>query len=109
MESVFHISNCAVNDQVKYATCTLLGGALTWWNSHVRTVGHDVAYEMSWKTLMKMMTENYYLRSEIEKLETELMVLDESDKVEMYTDGLLDNIQGSVMASKAKYLKKQLS
>ncbi|GKB79111.1 putative reverse transcriptase domain-containing protein, partial [Tanacetum coccineum] len=31
MESVFHISNCAVRNQVKYATCTLLGNALTWW------------------------------------------------------------------------------
>ncbi|GJZ41591.1 putative reverse transcriptase domain-containing protein [Tanacetum coccineum] len=30
MESVFHISNCAVGNQVKYATCTLLGNALTW-------------------------------------------------------------------------------
>ncbi|GJX19563.1 hypothetical protein Tco_0222240, partial [Tanacetum coccineum] len=72
MESVFHISNCVVEGQVKYATCTLLGGALTWWNSHVRTVGHDAAYEMPWKTLMKMMTENYCLRSEIKKLEIEL-------------------------------------
>ncbi|GJR25724.1 reverse transcriptase domain-containing protein [Tanacetum coccineum] len=33
MESVFHISNCDVEGQVKYATCTLLNGALTWWNS----------------------------------------------------------------------------
>ncbi|GJY22774.1 hypothetical protein Tco_0396432 [Tanacetum coccineum] len=46
MESVFHISNCAVRNQVKYVTCTLLGNALTWWNSHVKTVGHDDAYGM---------------------------------------------------------------
>ncbi|GJY10774.1 hypothetical protein Tco_0378959 [Tanacetum coccineum] len=46
MKSVFHISNCAVECQVKYVICTLLGSALTWWNSHVRTVGHDAAYEM---------------------------------------------------------------
>ncbi|GJS44144.1 reverse transcriptase domain-containing protein [Tanacetum coccineum] len=37
MESVFHISNCTVGNQVKYATCTLLVNALTWWNSHVKT------------------------------------------------------------------------
>nr|GEV61799.1 hypothetical protein [Tanacetum cinerariifolium] len=37
MESVFHISSCAVNNQVKFATCTMLGAALTWWNGHVRT------------------------------------------------------------------------
>ncbi|GJX12044.1 hypothetical protein Tco_0201903 [Tanacetum coccineum] len=30
MESVFHISNCAVENQVKFATCTFLGNALTW-------------------------------------------------------------------------------
>ncbi|GJU22528.1 reverse transcriptase domain-containing protein [Tanacetum coccineum] len=72
MESLFHISNCAVECQVKYATCTLLGGALTWWNSHVRTVGHDAAYEMSWKSLMKMMTKAYCPRNEIQKLDNEL-------------------------------------
>nr|GFA97908.1 hypothetical protein [Tanacetum cinerariifolium] len=30
MESVFHISGCAVDNQVKFATCTLLGAALTY-------------------------------------------------------------------------------
>nr|GEU41249.1 putative reverse transcriptase domain-containing protein [Tanacetum cinerariifolium] len=39
MESVFHISGCAIDNQVKFATCTLLGAALTWWNDHVRTLG----------------------------------------------------------------------
>ncbi|GKB92641.1 hypothetical protein Tco_0964913 [Tanacetum coccineum] len=37
MESVFHISNCTVACQIKFATCTLQGEALTWWNSHVKT------------------------------------------------------------------------
>ncbi|GKB45345.1 hypothetical protein Tco_0896098, partial [Tanacetum coccineum] len=46
MESVFYIRNCTVGCQMKFATCTLLGSALTWWNSHVRTVGHDDAYGM---------------------------------------------------------------
>nr|GEW92405.1 putative reverse transcriptase domain-containing protein [Tanacetum cinerariifolium] len=34
MESVFHISGFALDNQVKFATCTLLGVALTWWNGH---------------------------------------------------------------------------
>ncbi|GJW55880.1 putative reverse transcriptase domain-containing protein [Tanacetum coccineum] len=34
----------AVENQVKFATCTLHGIALTWWNTHVKTVGHDAAY-----------------------------------------------------------------
>ncbi|GJR36312.1 putative reverse transcriptase domain-containing protein [Tanacetum coccineum] len=41
METVFHISNCPERYQVKYATCTLLDSALTWWNSHKRTIGTD--------------------------------------------------------------------
>nr|GEZ75036.1 hypothetical protein [Tanacetum cinerariifolium] len=45
MESVFHISNCAAENQVKFATCTLHSVALTWWNTHVQTVGHEAAYE----------------------------------------------------------------
>ncbi|GKA08615.1 putative reverse transcriptase domain-containing protein [Tanacetum coccineum] len=32
METVFHISNCPEKSQVKYATCTLLDGALLGWN-----------------------------------------------------------------------------
>ncbi|GJR36801.1 hypothetical protein Tco_1212485 [Tanacetum coccineum] len=30
METVFHISNCSVENQIKFSTCTLLAGALTW-------------------------------------------------------------------------------
>ncbi|GJV89521.1 hypothetical protein Tco_1533459 [Tanacetum coccineum] len=60
MEFVFHISNCTVVCHIKFATCTLLGSALTWWNSHIKTVGHDAAYEMPWKTLKKMMTAKYF-------------------------------------------------
>ncbi|GJX22466.1 putative reverse transcriptase domain-containing protein [Tanacetum coccineum] len=44
MESVFHIRNYTVENQVKFATCTLYLVALTWWNTHVMTVGHDAAY-----------------------------------------------------------------
>nr|GEZ04652.1 hypothetical protein [Tanacetum cinerariifolium] len=45
METVFRISNCSVENQIKFSTCTLLGSALIWWNSHVITVGPDVAPE----------------------------------------------------------------
>ncbi|GJY30546.1 hypothetical protein Tco_0414041 [Tanacetum coccineum] len=47
IELVFHISGCAINNQVKFATCTLLGAALTWWNGHMRTLGYDAAYAMT--------------------------------------------------------------
>ncbi|GKE70623.1 putative reverse transcriptase domain-containing protein [Tanacetum coccineum] len=72
MVSVFHISNYTVENQVKFATCTLHSVALTWWNTHVKIVGHDAAYDMPWKTLMKMMTDKYCPRNEIKKLEIEI-------------------------------------
>nr|GEZ61463.1 putative reverse transcriptase domain-containing protein [Tanacetum cinerariifolium] len=46
METVFRIRNCLAENQVKFATCTLLAGSLTWWNSYVRIVGTDAAYRM---------------------------------------------------------------
>ncbi|GKF62598.1 hypothetical protein Tco_0182652 [Tanacetum coccineum] len=55
-----------------FATCTLHSVALTWWNTHVKTVGHDTAYDMLWKTLIKMMIDKYCPRNEIKKLEMEI-------------------------------------
>ncbi|GJX42037.1 putative reverse transcriptase domain-containing protein [Tanacetum coccineum] len=125
METVFNISNCPPKYQVKYATCTLQDSALTWWNSHKRTIGVDAAYAMKWDGLMKLMTEVYCPRNEIQKMETELwnltvkgndlttytqmfqeltllctrMVPDEEDRVERFIGGLPDNIQGNVIAA----------
>ncbi|GKA78010.1 hypothetical protein Tco_0784547 [Tanacetum coccineum] len=65
METMFLISNCPQKYQVKYASCALQNGALTWWNSHKRIVGTDVAYAMSWKALMKLMIEVYCPKNEI--------------------------------------------
>nr|GFC89520.1 hypothetical protein [Tanacetum cinerariifolium] len=44
-------------------------------NSGTGTVGHEAAYGMSWKTLMKMMMDKYFPRNEIRKLEMELWEL----------------------------------
>nr|GFC67661.1 hypothetical protein [Tanacetum cinerariifolium] len=72
MESLFYISGCAIDNQVKFATCTLLGAALTWWNGHVRTLGHDAAYAMTWGTLKKKLMDKYCPKGEIKKLEIKL-------------------------------------
>ncbi|GJY44868.1 putative reverse transcriptase domain-containing protein, partial [Tanacetum coccineum] len=90
METVFHISNCPEKYQVKYATCTLLNSALTWWNSHKRTVGTEAAFAMSWRELMKLMAE---------------MVLEEEDRVEKFNGDLPDNIQGNVIAAEPTRLQ----
>ncbi|GJW66546.1 putative reverse transcriptase domain-containing protein [Tanacetum coccineum] len=73
METVFNISNCPSKYQVKYATCTLQDSALTWWNSHKRTIGVEAAYTMNWVELMKLMTEVYCPKNEIPEDETELL------------------------------------
>ncbi|GJS02328.1 putative reverse transcriptase domain-containing protein [Tanacetum coccineum] len=80
METMFSISNYSVENQIKFSTCTLLAGALTWWNSHVRTIGHDVAYEMTWIDQKKNMTDKYFPRVEIKKLEAELWNLKVKEK-----------------------------
>nr|GEZ45690.1 reverse transcriptase domain-containing protein [Tanacetum cinerariifolium] len=59
MVLVFHISGCSIDNQVKFTTCTLLGAALTCWNGHMRTLGHDAAYAMTWGTLKKKLTDKY--------------------------------------------------
>ncbi|GKA71987.1 reverse transcriptase domain-containing protein [Tanacetum coccineum] len=131
MKIVFLISNYTVENQIKFATCTLLGSDLKWWNSHFRTVGHDVTYAMTWTNLKKMMTEKYCPRGEIKKLEVEKwnlkvkgtdvvsynqhfqelalmcvrMFPEESDKIEKYVGGLPDMIHESVMASKPKTMQ----
>ncbi|GKE60875.1 reverse transcriptase domain-containing protein [Tanacetum coccineum] len=118
MESVYSISNCTVACQVKFATCTLQGNALTWWNSHVKTTTPEAAHAMPWRTLKKMMTNKYCPRGKIKKLEFEMwnlkvkgtdvvtysqrfqemalmcdrMFPKEIDKVEKYVGGLPDTI-----------------
>ncbi|GJV70851.1 putative reverse transcriptase domain-containing protein [Tanacetum coccineum] len=134
METVFRISNCTVENQVKFATCTLMGTALTWWNSHARTVTNDVAYAMTWSDLKKKMTTKYCPRNEIKKIETELwnlkvqgtdvvaynqrfqelallsdrMFPEEADKIERYVGGMPDPIYSSVVASKPKTMQEAI-
>ncbi|GKD29784.1 hypothetical protein Tco_1240562 [Tanacetum coccineum] len=105
MENVFRIRNCYVENQIKFSTFTLLGSALTWWNSYVKTVGHDVAYAMTWTNLKKKMTDMYYPRGEELALMCARMFPEESDKIEKYVSGLPDMIHGSIMASKPKTMQ----
>nr|GEU80554.1 putative reverse transcriptase domain-containing protein [Tanacetum cinerariifolium] len=111
MESVFQISGYVVENQVKFATCTLLDAALTWWNSQIRFLGPD-AYSMTWEVLKKKMTDKYCPQGEIKKLEIELwnlkFVADETEKIDKYVSGLPDNIYRSVKASKPKTLDETI-
>nr|GEY96368.1 putative reverse transcriptase domain-containing protein [Tanacetum cinerariifolium] len=106
METVFHISNCFGENQIKFSTCSLLGSTLTWWNSHVTTVGPDAAYEMTWIDMKKNMTDKYCPRGKMKKLKSKLWNLREEDKIKRYVDGLPDVIHGSVVASRPKTMQE---
>ncbi|GJU29302.1 putative reverse transcriptase domain-containing protein [Tanacetum coccineum] len=43
MESVQDMSGCSINQKVKYTAGSLVGKALTWWNSQIRTLSQEVA------------------------------------------------------------------
>ncbi|GKE56131.1 putative reverse transcriptase domain-containing protein [Tanacetum coccineum] len=91
MESVFHINNCAVENQVKFATCTFVGNALTWWNSHMKAVTQDVkGTDIT----------SYTLRFQELALICGCMFPEESDEVEKYVGGLPDMIQGHQQQNK---------
>ncbi|GKD75112.1 putative reverse transcriptase domain-containing protein, partial [Tanacetum coccineum] len=98
------------------------------------TVGHDVAYAMTWTDLKKKITDKYCSRVEIKKLEVELwklkvkgtdvigynqhfqelallcvrMFLEESSKIERYVGGFPDMIHGCVVASKPKTMQEAI-
>ncbi|GJV31407.1 hypothetical protein Tco_1391807 [Tanacetum coccineum] len=102
MESVFHISNCAVENQVKFATCTFLGN-VTWWKSHMKTVTQDVAYAMDWKALNKMMTVKYCPRGR-------MILTMESEEDEKYVGGLpdMEDFLGKMDQSPSLFLEGKL-
>nr|GEW97573.1 putative reverse transcriptase domain-containing protein [Tanacetum cinerariifolium] len=127
-ETVFSISDCTERNKVKFAAATLLGRALTWWNSQVATLGLEVANEKSWGDMKKMMMEEFCHDEEVQRLEDELRslklrdtniaaytqrfnelvllcleaVLTEKKKVEAYIKGLPENIKGEAR----KYIER---
>ncbi|GJT56556.1 putative reverse transcriptase domain-containing protein [Tanacetum coccineum] len=126
LESVFRISDCKERDKVKFATATLQGRALTWWNGRIASMGIDAANGTPWTEVRKWMTEEFCPRSVLQRLEQELynlklkgtdidgytnrfhelallcprMVEPEQVKVEQYIRGLSKNIRGDVTSSR---------
>ncbi|GKA30766.1 putative reverse transcriptase domain-containing protein [Tanacetum coccineum] len=98
IEFVFHISNCTVENQVKFATCTLHSVALTWGKHSC----HDSVFMIRLRVLdLKFITQRF---QELALL-CGRMFPEESDKIEKYVGGLPDMIHGSVVASKPKTMQ----
>ncbi|GJW66413.1 putative reverse transcriptase domain-containing protein, partial [Tanacetum coccineum] len=61
LEYVFRISDCKERDKVKFATATLQGRALTWWNGRIASMGIDVANGTPWTEVRNWMTEEFFV------------------------------------------------
>ncbi|GKC40347.1 putative reverse transcriptase domain-containing protein, partial [Tanacetum coccineum] len=72
IESVQDMSGCSIDQKVKYTVGSLVGKALTWWNSQIRTLSREVAVSMSWNDFKLMMIEEFCPSHEMQKLEIEL-------------------------------------
>ncbi|GJZ55117.1 putative reverse transcriptase domain-containing protein [Tanacetum coccineum] len=131
-EMTFGISECAENKKVKFDAATLRGPALTWWNSKVAILGLDVANQIGWTEMKKLMTAEFCPAEELQRMENELwnlkvkeynmvaytqrfnelalmyprMVEPESVKVDAYIRGFSDNIKGEVTSSKPTNLNE---
>ncbi|KAJ9546291.1 hypothetical protein OSB04_018834 [Centaurea solstitialis] len=125
LELVLHISKCAEDRKVEYASCQLQGRALTWWNIQVQTRGRENAYRLSWEEFKGPLIEEYCPKSEIQKLEAEFwnhamvgadidrytarfhelaklvphMVTPENKRIDRYLWGLAPEIRGMVTSS----------
>lgn len=126
VESVFDISSCIEANKVKFAAGTFLETALSWWNSHIKTVTLEVANTTPWEDFKAMMVEEYCPREQVQKMENEFwshkmqgsnittytdrfndlamfcqgMVNPEYRRIERYIWGLAPEIQGLVTAAR---------
>ncbi|GJV68802.1 putative reverse transcriptase domain-containing protein [Tanacetum coccineum] len=115
-----------LGDRVKFASSTLLDGALTWWNVYVRSVTLDTAHATPWSDFKAMFIRKYCPRNEIKQMENELWnlkvkgtnltaynqrfqelillcpeIVPNPDRLlERYIEGLPLNIKGNVTSSK---------
>ncbi|GJY67722.1 hypothetical protein Tco_0470704 [Tanacetum coccineum] len=59
LKLVFRVNKVEDGDRVKYVACTMLDGALTWWNSYVRSIGMDAVNATPWSEFNKMLIKKY--------------------------------------------------
>nr|GEY15514.1 putative reverse transcriptase domain-containing protein [Tanacetum cinerariifolium] len=105
-ESVFGISECVESKEVKFATATLQGPALTWWNVMVTNMSLEIVNQMPWTEMKQLMTAEFCPIEEVQRIEHELVVEPERMKVNAYIQGLTNNIKGEITSSKPANLNE---
>nr|GEV35986.1 retrotransposon protein, putative, Ty3-gypsy subclass [Tanacetum cinerariifolium] len=132
IENTFEICKYMEGKKVKFATATLYGRALTWWNSQVATLGREVENERPWTEVKQMMTDEFCPTEEVQRLEDELRYLklrdmniatymerfnelallcldvvpNQKKKVELYIKGLPEIIKGETTSSRPATLNE---
>nr|GEU48815.1 putative reverse transcriptase domain-containing protein [Tanacetum cinerariifolium] len=134
IKNTLEISECAEGKKVKFATATLHGRALTWWNSQVATLSREVANRKPWTEVKHMMTDDFCPTKEFRRLEDELRHLNlrdmnivaytewfnefallcpnavpnEKKKVELHIKGLPEIIKGKTTLSRPATLNEAM-
>ncbi|GJS39265.1 reverse transcriptase domain-containing protein [Tanacetum coccineum] len=134
-ESVFSSSKCTEENKVTFATGTLTGDALSWWNAYAQPIGVDQANQITWTELKRLLTNKYCPRTEVRKMEDELynltvkgndlktyvrrfqelavlcqnMIPNTEKLLEAFIRGLPRSIKGNVTTSKPQTLEEAIN
>ncbi|GJW69807.1 putative ribonuclease H-like domain-containing protein [Tanacetum coccineum] len=122
-------------NKVTFATGTLIDYALSWWNAYAQPMGVEQANQITWTELKRLLTNKYYPRTEVRKMEEELynltvkgndlkpyvrrfqeltvlcpnMVPNTEKLLEAFIGGLPRSIKGNVTASKPQTLEEAIN
>ncbi|GJV13646.1 putative reverse transcriptase domain-containing protein [Tanacetum coccineum] len=102
MEFVQDMSGCSIDQKVKYTTGSLVGKALTWWNSQIRTLSREVVNHAMVGAGHAAYTDRFH---DLARLVPHL-VTPESRKIKRYMYGLASHIHGMVIAIEPKTMQK---
>nr|GEY66526.1 putative reverse transcriptase domain-containing protein [Tanacetum cinerariifolium] len=134
-KSLFSRSNCAEENKVVFATGTLTNDALSWWNAYAQPIRIEKANRITWNELKSLLTNKYYPRTELKKIEVEFynlsvkgndlktyvrrfqelvvlypnMVPNKEKLMEVFIGGLPRSIKGNVTASKPQTLEEAIN
>nr|GEW01569.1 reverse transcriptase domain-containing protein [Tanacetum cinerariifolium] len=134
-ESVFSQSKYAEENKVAFATGTLTNDALSWWNAYAQPIRIEQANRITWTELKSLLTNKYYPRTKIKKMEDEFynlsvkgndlktyvrrfqelavlcpnMVPNNEKLMEVFIGGLLRIIEGNVTTSKPQTLEEAIN
>ncbi|GJS02964.1 reverse transcriptase domain-containing protein [Tanacetum coccineum] len=62
---------CVKEDRVTFSTGTLIDDALSWWNAYAQPIGIEQANRITWIELKRLLTNKYFPRTKVKKMEDE--------------------------------------